>query len=192
MSDLFHKDVPDGFIQKVFETMRKAHWHTFQILTKRPERMEHFTNEVYTKVLPNVWLGATIENREALYRLGHIKKTRAMVKFISFEPLLGPLGKVDLDGIGWVIVGGESGPGHRPMKKEWVIDIKNQTEKAYIPFFFKQWGGLTPKSNGRSLDGKIYSQYPRNEKGLFYFKDIYINGGFHAKGECAYIGRISK
>lgn len=192
MSDLFHKDVPDSFIMKVFETMRKANWHTFQILTKRPERMEHFTNSVYTKMLPNVWLGTTIENKEVLHRLDHLKKTLAMVKFISFEPLIGPLGKIDLDAIDWIIVGGESGPEHRPMKKEWVIKIMEQAKSARVPFFFKQWGGLTPKSNGRLLDGKIYSQYPRYKRNLLDFKNISISEGFHAQGECSCIGRLHK
>ena len=160
MSDLFHEQVPYDFIKRVFDTMEKADWHTFQILTKRPERMQHFTNEYYNKVLPNVWLGTSIEDSKVLHRLKELKKVDAAVRFISFEPLLGPVGKVDLRGIHWAIVGGESGPHHRLIKEEWVHEIRKQCRKYKVAFFFKQWGGLTSKSGGRTLDGRIYDEYP--------------------------------
>lgn len=160
MSDLFHEKVPYSFISRVFDTMEKANWHIFQILTKRPERMVHFTNKIYKKKLPNVWLGTSIENNKVLDRLKHLKKVKAKIKFISFEPLLGPVGSINLRGIHWAIVGGESGKYHRPIERKWVVEIRKQCRKYNVPFFFKQWGGLTSKSNGRTLDGRIYDEYP--------------------------------
>jgi protein gp37 len=178
MSDLFHKDIPLDFIVDVFETMKKAHWHTFQILTKRPERMKYFTNKVYNDVLPNVWLGTTIENRDVLYRLDELKKVRAKIKFVSFEPLLESVGKVDLRGIDWAIVGGESGPNRRAMDKQWVKEIRSHCRSAGIPFFFKQWGGRTPKSGGRMLDGKIYDEYPEAIQSFQTFDRLKTGGVF--------------
>ncbi len=160
MSDLFHEEVPYSFIREVFNTMEKANWHIFQILTKRPHRMSYFTNTLYNKVLPNVWLGTSIENDKVLHRLQELKKVNAKIRFISFEPLLGPVGKVDLRGIHWAIVGGESGKYHREIKREWIVEIRKQCRKYNVPFFFKQWGGLTSKSGGRTLDGRTYDEYP--------------------------------
>ena len=158
MSDIFHKDVPDEFIIKIFETMNKAHWHIFQVLTKRPERLETLKDKInWTE---NIWLGTTVESSKYLYRIPYIVNTPAKIKFLSLEPLLSGIPNLPLEGIDWVIVGGESGVGAREMKKEWVINIKNQCEKAGVPFFFKQWGGVNKKKTGRLLDGKEYNQMP--------------------------------
>ncbi len=162
MSDLFHEKVPTSFIKKVFNVMEKADWHIFQVLTKRPERMAKFTKEIYKKSLPNVWLGTSIEDKKVLSRLKELKKTKADVKFISFEPLIGSVGKINLKGINWAIVGGESGKYHRPIEKEWVKEIRKQCRTYKVPFFFKQWGGVTAKSGGRTLDGRIYDEYPKS------------------------------
>lgn len=180
MSDLFHKDVPYEFVERVFGVMKKASWHTFQVLTKRPERMNHFTNKIYKDILPNVWLGTTIENKEAVNRLNELKRTRARIKFVSFEPLVGPVGKINLKGIDWVIVGGESGPNHRTMEKDWVIEIKNQCRNLEIPFFFKQWGGFTPKAMGRELDGKTYDEYPDIHYNTKTITPLQFNGVINA------------
>jgi len=161
MSDLFHESVPYGFIKKVFNVMERANWHTFQILTKRPHRMVHFTNKIHKKLLPNVWLGTSIEDDKALRRLNELKKVKARIKFISFEPLLGSVGKVNLKGVHWVIVGGESGKYHREIKRDWIVEIRKQCRKYGVPFFFKQWGGVTSKAGGRTLDGRVYDEYPR-------------------------------
>lgn len=170
MSDLFHEQVPFSFIKRVFDTMEKADWHTFQILTKRPERMQYFTNEYYGEVLPNVWLGTSIEDSKVLHRLAILKKVDAAIRFVSFEPLLGSVGKVNLRGIHWAIVGGESGKYHRPIKKEWIHEIRRQCRKYNVAFFFKQWGGLTSKSGGRTLDGRIYDEYPEVKENLLEVK----------------------
>lgn len=162
MSDLFHESVPYDFIKKVFNVMEQANWHTFQILTKRPHRMVHFTNKIYKRVLPNVWLGTSIENDRVLRRLNELKKAKARIRFISFEPLLGSVGKVNLKGVHWVIVGGESGKHHREIKRDWVVEIRKQCRKYGVPFFFKQWGGVTAKAGGRTLDGRIYDEYPKS------------------------------
>ena len=161
MSDLFHEEVPYSFIKEVFNTMEKANWHIFQILTKRPHRMSYFTSTLYNKVLPNVWLGTSIENDKVLHRLQELRKIKAKIRFISFEPLLGPVGKVDLRGIHWAIVGGESGKYHREIKRDWIIEIRRQCRKYNVSFFFKQWGGITSKSGGRVLDGRTYDEYPQ-------------------------------
>lgn len=171
MSDLFHEQVPFPFIKRVFDTMEKADWHTFQILTKRPHLMRQFTNEYYNKVLPNVWLGTSIENDKVLHRLGELKQVNAAIRFISFEPLIGPVGKVNLRGIHWAIVGGESGPHHRPIKEEWILEIKRQCRKYNVAFFFKQWGGLTSKSGGRTLNNRIYDEYPKINENLLEIKN---------------------
>ena|SRR3989338_2565133 len=160
MSDLFHKDVPFEFTKKVFEVMKRANWHCFQILTKRPERMLEFTKKYYSKPLPNVWLGASVENVFSKNRIGILRKVPATIRFISMEPLLGPLGKLNMKDIHWVIVGGESGPNYRPVNHEWVKEIKDQCVKNHVPFFFKQWGGFTPKANGSKLDRKVWHDYP--------------------------------
>jgi protein gp37 len=162
MSDLFHKKVPKGFVDKVFDTMDRAHWHTFQILTKRSSRLRDYVNARYGdgKAPAHIWLGTSVEDGTKLSRVRHIRETHATVRFLSIEPLLGPVGKIDLKGIHWVIVGGESGPRARPMDISWVRDIKRQCLKSNVPFFFKQWGGLRPKSGGRLLDGKEWNGYP--------------------------------
>ena len=159
MSDLFHEDIPEAFIRKVFSTMRKAHWHTFQVLTKRSERLKSMTPRLDWP--RNVWMGVSVENRDVQRRIDDLRSVPAAVRFLSLEPLLGPLPQLNLDGIHWAIVGGESGPGARQMNPEWVVDIRNQCSAADVPFFFKQWGGVLKKRNGRELDGKTWSQYPQ-------------------------------
>jgi protein gp37 len=161
MSDLFHKDIPLKFIQKVFNTMNLAHWHTFQVLTKRAERLEEISPKL--SWAPNIWMGVSVESDKFTYRIDHLRKTKAHVKFLSLEPLLSPLPNLNLKGIDWAIVGGESGPGARPMAGTWVLDIKKQCQKAKVPFFFKQWGGVWKKKNGRLLQGKTWNQMPNLE-----------------------------
>lgn len=159
MSDLFHQKVPEKFIHKVFNVMRRASWHTFQVLTKRAERMEAFGRKLDWPA--NVWMGVSVESKKNLYRLEHLRRTSACVRFISFEPLLERLGKIKLNDIHWAIVGGESGPGARPIKKEWVIEIRDQCIMAGVPFFFKQWGGINKKKRGRLLEGQIWNDSPK-------------------------------
>lgn len=158
MSDLFHDKVPDEFIQQVFEVMATAYQHTFQVLTKRPKRLKRLSDRLTWG--PNIWMGATVESREYLWRIKDLRQTEAAVKFLSLEPLLGPLGEVDFSGIDWAIVGGESGPGARPIRKEWVLDIRDQCEQQGVHFFFKQWGGVNKKASGRLLDGRLYESMP--------------------------------
>jgi protein gp37 len=158
MSDLFHKDVPIDFIQKVFAVMRLAHWHRFQVLTKRAERLLELDDKLIWA--PNIWMGVSVENNDYAHRIDCLRQTQAHIKFLSLEPLLGPLPRLKLKGIDWVIVGGESGPYARPMKKEWVINIRNQCRRASVPFFFKQWGGFNKKKTGRLLEGKTWDEMP--------------------------------
>jgi len=158
MSDLFHKDVPVSFIQDVFEVMRQASWHTFQVLTKRSRRLLELDREIDWP--PNVWMGVSVESKDYTWRIDHLRRTCAHIKFLSLEPLLGPLPQLDLHSIDWVIVGGESGPGARPMAEEWVIDLRNQCQAADVPFFFKQWGGVRRREAGRELRGRTWSQMP--------------------------------
>ena len=158
MSDLFHQDVPLEFIQKVFAVVRQASWHTYQVLTKRSGRLREVNEFIDWPV--NAWAGVSVENSDYTFRIDNLRQTGAHVKFLSLEPLLGPLPYMNLEDIGWVIVGGESGPNARPMKKEWVIDIKEQCRSAGIPFFFKQWGGVHKKRNGRTLQGRTWDQMP--------------------------------
>lgn len=160
MSDLFHNDVPDDTIIKIFETMNKAKWHTFQILTKRSERLVNLAPKL--KWTPNIWMGVSVEDQSVMYRIEHLKQTGAHIKFISAEPLLESLSNIDLNGIDWLIVGGESGHYSRPMKKEWVIELKNLAQQTKTAFFFKQWGGFNAKKNGSELDGEYYKEYPSN------------------------------
>ena len=158
MSDLFHGEVADDFILKVFVTMNFSHNHCFQVLTKRSERLKKMNKQLnWSK---NIWMGVSIENSDYLHRIDDLRETDAFIKFISFEPLLGPIPSIDLKGIDWAIVGGESGPKSRPMQKKWVLDIKHECEKSKIPFFFKQWGGINKKKTGRTLDGKIWNEMP--------------------------------
>lgn len=163
MSDLFHKEVPIAFIDKVFDTMEQAHWHTFQVLTKRSSLMNKYLRKRYGDQLapPHIWLGVSVEDAQNTVRLTHLRKAQAAVKFVSFEPLLGSVGKVDLSGFDWVIVGGESGPRARPMEEAWAIEIRDQCLKTKVAFFFKQWGGVRPKSGGRLLKGREWNQYPK-------------------------------
>jgi len=158
MSDLFHEDVPDDFIFRLFDVMGKAEQHTFQILTKRAERL--FTMNPTIKWPKNVWMGVTVEHNQYVKRIDLLRETNATVKFLSLEPLLGPISNLNLNGINWVIAGGESGPKSRPIDPDWVRDIRNKCLTADIPFFFKQWGGIKKKKNGRVLDGKTWSQTP--------------------------------
>jgi len=161
MSDLFHEEVPSEFITNVFRAMRRANWHRYQILTKRSKRLLELSAQLPWE--PHIWMGVSVESRQFLYRIDHLRETPAMVKFLSLEPLLGPLPDMNLKGIDWVIVGGESGPGARPLMQEWVRDIQQQCASQNVPFFFKQWGGVNKKKNGRLLDGKIWNEMPRHE-----------------------------
>ena len=154
MSDLFHEAVPEEFIHRVFNTMKKANWHQYQILTKRSARLRQLSAQLPWE--KHIWMGVTVENSDYIYRIDDLRQTHAEIKFLSLEPLLGPIPELNLEGIDWVIVGGESGPGARPMKPEWVIGIKNQCQKYGVPFFFKQWGGTNRKKNGRRLEGKYW------------------------------------
>jgi protein gp37 len=158
MSDLFHKDVPLTFVHEVFDIMRRASWHTFQVLTKRSGRLLELNPEIDWP--SNVWMGVSVENRDYAFRIEHLRQTDAQIKFLSLEPLLGPLPGLNLRGIDWVIVGGESGPGARPMAEEWVVDIRDQCRVARVPFFFKQWGGVHRKQAGRVLGGRTWDQTP--------------------------------
>ena len=160
MSDMFHLKVPRDFILKAFDVMQKAYWHRFQVLTKRAERLA-----VLSEQLPwadNIWMGVSVENESYTHRVDSLRETDAAIKFLSLEPLLGPLDNLCLDGIDWVIVGGESGPGARPMNAEWVLSIRDQCLRANVPFFFKQWGGVWKKKFGRTLDGRTWDEMPRN------------------------------
>ena len=163
MSDLFHKEVPAAFVDRVFDTMEQANWHTYQVLTKRSSLMSRYLAKRYPKgeAPPHIWLGVSIEDERNAIRLKHLKVARAAVKFVSFEPLLSSVGKIDLKGIDWAIVGGESGPRARPMEEAWAIEICDQARKDGTAFFFKQWGGIRPKSGGRLLRGREWSEYPR-------------------------------
>ena len=158
MSDLFHEDAPLDFIHRVFDVMRRASWHTFQVLTKRSRRLLELNPEIDWPT--NVWMGVSVESQGYTFRIEHLRQTDAHVKFLSLEPLLGPLPGLDLRGIDWVIVGGESGPGARPMTEQWVIDIRDQCLAVHVPFFFKQWGGVRKKRAGRVLRERTWDQVP--------------------------------
>lgn len=159
MSDLFLDQVPTEFIQQVFDVMCRAHWHTFQVLTKRSERLLELSPKLTWS--PNIWMGVSVENADYTCRIDHLRATGAAVKFLSMEPLLGPVPALYLHGIDWVIVGGESGPGARPMEEEWVVEIKEQCLQAHVPFFFKQWGGVRKKKAGKELQGRTWEQMPK-------------------------------
>lgn len=174
MSDLFHGSVPHDFIDRVFDVMERAPWHVFQILTKRPGRMAAYLTGFSESggrlvrtpkypgraVPPNVWLGTSIEDERVIDRIHHLRRIPGPVRFLSCEPLIGPLAHLDLTNIDWVIVGGESGPNHRPIRSEWVRAVRRQCREQKVAFFFKQWGGATPKSGGRLLDGRVYDEMP--------------------------------
>lgn len=158
MSDLFHEKVPLEFIKKVFAVMRSASHHRYQVLTKRAERLAELNQ--YLEWPQNVWMGVSVENADYQYRIDCLRQTAAPVKFVSIEPLLGPIPKLQLKAIDWIIVGGESGPGARPIRIEWVNEVKDQCLRKSIPFFFKQWGGTNKKKSGRKLEGRIWNQMP--------------------------------
>jgi len=158
MSDLYHRDVPFEFIERVFDVMRRCPQHIFKILTKRADRLEEVSPKLSWP--DNVWQGVSVENAEYSFRIDHLRRTGAKTKFLSVEPLLGPIAELNLQGIDWVIVGGESGPGARPMEKAWVEEILGQCEAAKVPLFFKQWGGVNKKKNGRELNGRYYEDLP--------------------------------
>ncbi len=158
MSDLFHEDVPLPFVQRAFDVMQRASWHTFQVLTKRSARLLEWSSLLHWP--SNVWMGVSVENAQYLARIEELRQTGTRVKFLSLEPLLGPLPGLDLRGIDWVIVGGESGPGARPMEREWVLDIRDQCVAAHVPFFFKQWGGVRRSAAGRLLEGRVWEETP--------------------------------
>jgi protein gp37 len=158
MSDLFHEKVPLEYIRRVFRVMNQANWHQYQILTKRAERLEELNAQLSWS--RHIWMGVSVESEKYLSRIDHLRQTRAHVKFLSIEPLLAPLGKLDLRGIDWVIVGGESGPGARAMNLEWVTEIRDQCSRAGVAFFFKQWGGVHKSKTGRALEGRTWDDMP--------------------------------
>jgi protein gp37 len=158
MSDLFHQDIPFDYLKRVFDTMAKADWHIFQILTKRSERLAVIGKQLYWP--ENVWMGVSVENEDYKYRISHLTSVPSAVRFLSVEPLLGAIPELPLNGIDWVIVGGESGPGARPMKPEWVRNIRDRCLEAEVPFFFKQWGGVHKSRYGRILDGRTWDEMP--------------------------------
>lgn len=163
MSDLFHEDVPDDYIVKIARVMQLASWHTYQVLTKRSERMQHLLGTRLRQVANerHIWWGVSTENRrQGLPRVEHLRASPAAVRFLSVEPLLESLGSIDLTGIHWVIVGGESGPGARPLDESWVLEIQEQCREASVPFFFKQWGGRFKSRNGRELRGRTFNEIP--------------------------------
>ncbi len=162
MSDLFHGQIPDRFIRDVFAVMEQAHWHRYQVLTKRPERVAALNPQLPWPA--QIWLGVSVESARYSHRIDLLRQTGAAVKFLSLEPLLAPLPALNLDGIDWVIVGGESGPGARPMQADWARDIRDQCAAARVPFHFKQWGGVFKKRNGRELDGETWDEMPNLEK----------------------------
>lgn len=168
MSDLFHKDVPLPFVDRVFDVMEEAGRHVFQVLTKRSSRMASYTQRRYADRAPppNVWLGVSVEDGLRKGRIAHLRRTRAAVRFLSVEPLIGPVGEMELADVDWVIVGGESGPRHRPMLAEWVEDVQEQCSGQGVAFFFKQWGGVRPKANGRLLRGREWNEFPGGRDGL--------------------------
>lgn len=161
MSDLFHERVPLEYIRQVFDVMRRADWHRFQVLTKRPERLAELSPQLDWS--PNVWMGVSVESRKYASRIDDLRKTGAGVKFLSLEPLLGALENLDLSGIDWAIVGGESGYGARPVKEEWVTEIRNQCQAQSVAFFFKQWGGTNKKKTGRLLEGRTWDEMPEEK-----------------------------
>lgn len=161
MSDLFHIDVPIDFIHRVFDTMDEARWHRFQILTKRSQRLREIGSSL--KWGSNIWMGVSVETDKYNYRIDDLRKVNAGIRFLSLEPLLGPIKELDLSGISWVIVGGESGPAARPLEKSWVTRIRDICIEQKVPFFFKQWGGPRKKVTGRQLEGLLWNQMPSEE-----------------------------
>jgi protein gp37 len=178
MSDLFHEDVPDDYILRVAEVMSLANWHVFQVLTKRSKRMKEMLE---TSLNPyaqrrHIWWGVSVENKKhGLPRIDHLRSAPAAIRFLSVEPLIEDLGKINIDGISWIIVGGESGPKARPIKQEWVMSVRDQCRAAQVPFFFKQWGGKNKKKAGRMLEGKIYNEFPNFMLGGIPTKNVRDN-----------------
>jgi protein gp37 len=162
MSDLFHRDVPNEFIARCFRVMESASQHTFQVLTKRPERVVELSTDILWP--DNVWMGTSVENSEYTWRIRELVKVPARIRFLSVEPLLGPIHQLPLKGIHWVIVGGESGPKARPLRAEWVTSIRDRCIRYGVPFFFKQWGGVNKKRAGRVLEGRVWDEMP--ERGI--------------------------
>jgi protein gp37 len=164
MSDLFHKEIPAGFLDRVFDTMEQANWHVFQVLTKRSSLLRRYVNRRYAAgtAPPHIWLGVTVEDRASLSRIRHLVDSAASIRFVSFEPLLEDLGCLNLSGVHWAIAGGESGPLARPIEPNWVRNIRDQCGATNVAFFFKQWGGATPKAGGNRLDGRRWLEYPRS------------------------------
>ena len=164
MSDLFHEEVEDEFVARCFDTMIRADWHVYQVLTKRPERMAAFSKTFKKRsgfpVPDHIWLGTSVEDNETVFRIRQLRKAACRVRFVSFEPLLGAIRDVDLSGIDWAIIGGESGRGYRPVEGDWIRGLIRQCKRQKVKVFFKQWGGPRPKSGGRRIDGRTYSQYP--------------------------------
>ncbi|MDN4634355.1 DUF5131 family protein [Sphingomonas sp. PsM26] len=160
MSDLFHRDVPDEFIAKVWDVMKSTPRHDYQLLTKRPDRMRQMLSHPRFEVLPNVWVGTSVESQDVVHRISELRETPAAVRFISFEPLIGPIESADLQGIAWAIVGGESGPQARSMQEAWVLQIERLCRVHSTAFFFKQWGGTNKKAAGRLLNGQTYDEMP--------------------------------
>ncbi|MEX2621558.1 MAG: phage Gp37/Gp68 family protein [Egibacteraceae bacterium] len=160
MSDLFHQRVPASYVDRVLDTIRATPHHTYQVLTKRPGKMASVMRQLQPEPLDNLWLGTSVEDDDHVSRVDHVRATPAAVRFLSLEPLLGPVPSLALTGIDWVIVGGESGPGHRPIDAGWVRDIRDRCNDAGVAFFFKQWGGVRPKSGGRALDGRTWDEMP--------------------------------
>lgn len=163
MSDLFHKDVPEQFISSVFDVMERAQWHTFQVLTKRSSLMQRYLHRRYKhcRAPRHIWLGVSVEDGKRKSRIRHLQEAPISTRFLSVEPLIAPIGLLNLEGIDWVIVGGESGPKSRPMNPDWVREVRDQCLEQRVAFFFKQWGGLRPKSGGRTLDGVEWNEYPK-------------------------------
>ena len=181
MSDLFHKDVPLAYIQRCFNTMRRAHWHTFQVLTKRADRLAEVADAIdWPK---NVWMGVSVENADYLHRVDDLRTVNAAVRFLSIEPLLGPISHLPLDRIDWVIVGGESGPGARPMEEAWVIDLRDQCLAANVPFFFKQWGGVQKSRTGRELEGVTWGEMPLLQTSSHFHRSK-SSANFSFEGSC--------
>ena len=162
MSDLFHKGVSSSFVDAVFDTMESSDWHVFQVLTKRSSRMRDYLRKRYMgRLAPeHIWLGVSVEDAKGAARIEHLRTAPAAVRFLSVEPLIGPIGQVDLSGIHWVIAGGESGPGARILNIEWARQIRDECARQQVSFFFKQWGGIRPKSGGRDLDGREWNEFP--------------------------------
>ena len=183
MSDLFHDDVPTSFIIRVFEVMAAAHWHQFQVLTKRSKRLRELAPQLPWR--PNIWMGVSVERADYLFRIDDLRATDAQVKFLSLEPLLGPLDGMDLRSINWAIVGGESGPGARPMNGEWVRSIREQCQQSRVPFFFKQWGGVNKKAAGRELDGQCHDAMPDERPARRTSLNVIRNPDAAQGGKCA-------